>query len=126
MKSNKGFTLVEIIVTIGIMALIGIVIANNMTGLLSEQNDEEYESFKKELENSACIYVETDWSLDTRNSCKRSNNCTITVDELIKSGLIDEETKDPSTGEAILENSEKYSVTIRWNDGVKTCTIKES
>ena len=58
MRNNKGFKLIEIIVTIGIMALIGIVIATNMTGLLSEQNDEDYENFKRTLENSACIYVE--------------------------------------------------------------------
>ena len=38
MKNNKGFTLIELIATIGIMILIGLVIVNNMTGVLSKQH----------------------------------------------------------------------------------------
>ena len=123
MKNNKGFTLIELIVTIGIMILIGMIIVNNMSGLLSEQNDTEYDNFKKNLEESACIYVETKWDTTKRSSCKSNNNCSITVDELIQEGLIEENLKDPKTEELITNNKNKYNVNVRWVDNVKTCTM---
>ena len=122
MKNNKGFTMIELIATIGIMILVGLVIVNNMTGILSKQHDEEYERFKSELEDGACIYVETFLDRDARDNCKR-NGCAISVDQLIKSGEIDDNLKDPSTGELITNNKEKYKVNVRWVDNVKTCTM---
>ena len=123
MKNKKGFTLVELIATITIMVLIGLVIANNMTGILSKQNDENYNSFKKELEDGACVYVETKWDSSKRNTCKQANNCSVSVDELIFGGLIAEDLKDPNTGEEIRNNKDKYRINVRWVDNVKTCTV---
>lgn len=125
MKNNKGFTMLELIATIGIMALIGIVIANNMTGILSKQNDQEYEEFKKELEDSACTYVETKWDTEKRNTCKSNNNCTISIEELVNSGLISDTLKNPNTGEKVIDNQNKYVVSIQWIENVKTCKVKE-
>lgn len=119
MKQNKkGFTLVELIITIGLMALIGIVIATNMAGLFSKQNEEEYESFKKKLQDSACMYVE----LYNKNSC-RTYGCTITIDQLIEKGYIEDNLKDPGTGKLITEDKEKYKVKVHWVDNVKTCEL---
>ncbi len=130
MKNNKGFTLIELIVTIGIMILIGMIIVNNMSGLLSEQNDTEYDNFKKNLEESACIYVETKWDTTKRSSCKSNNNCSISVDELIQEGLIEDNLKDPKETDPndpkkglVTENQNKYKVNVRWVDNVKTCTM---
>ena len=122
MKNNKGFTLIELIATIGIMILVGLVIVNNMTGILSKQHDEEYESFKKELEDGACIYVETKLDREARDNCKK-NGCTISVDDLIQEGYIDDDLKDPSTGDLVTSNKEKYKVNVSWVDNVKTCTV---
>lgn len=119
MKHNKkGFTLVELIITIGLMALIGIVIATNMSGLFSKQNDEEYEAFKKKMEDSACMYVE----LYNKEACKVAG-CTISVEQLIKVGYIEDTLKDPSTGEFITKDKEKYQVKVSWKDNVKTCEM---
>lgn len=120
MKNKKGFTLIELIVTIGIMILVGIVIVTNMSGILSKQNDEEYESFKKNLQDSACIYVETKWANNKRTTCKSQNNCSVTINELINSGLIEDNLKDPSTGEVINKNR---TISVRWVNNVKTCTL---
>lgn len=122
-NNNKGFTLIELIATIGIMILIGFVIVNNMSSLFSKQSDENYENFKKELEDSACIYVETKWSAEKRNNCKISNNCSVEVEELIEEGLIEDTKKDPNTEELVTNNKEKYKVNVRWVDNVKTCTM---
>ena len=57
MKKNKGFTLVELIVTIGLICVLGAVIVTNMASNLTEKQDEQYENFKKTLENAACMYL---------------------------------------------------------------------
>ncbi len=118
MQKKKGFTLVELIITIGLMALIGIVIVTNMAGLFSKQNDEEYNAFKKKMEDSACMYVE----LYNKSSC-RTSGCTITVQQLIEKGYIEDNLKDPSTGDLITKDKEKYQVKVSWIDNVKTCEM---
>ena len=122
MKNNKGFTLIELIATIGIIILVGLVIVNNMTGVLSKRNDEEYERFKRELEDGACIYVETELKRDARNTCK-SSGCTVTIDDLISKGYIDDDLKDPSNGHKVIEYKNDYKVTVEWENDVKTCKI---
>ncbi len=120
--NKKGFTLIELIATIGIMVLIGVIIISNMSGLFSKQNDADYEAFKKKLEDSACIYVETKFSSTQRSNCK-SHGCTISVDNLITNGYIEDNLKDPSTGELVTKNKNKYKVNVRWVNNEKTCTI---
>ena len=122
MENKNGFTLIEIIVTIGIMAVIGLVISTNMIGLFSSEEDKEYEAFIKRIEEAACTYVETNWDSNKRSSCK-SSNCTVTINELIQSGLVEENLKDPNTKE-LVSNSTKYNVSVSWEDNVKTCKIK--
>lgn len=120
--NKKGFTLIELIATIGVMVLIGVIIISNMSGLLSKQNDADFETFKKKLEDSACMYVETKFSSTERSNCK-AHGCTISVDNLITKGYIEDNLKDPSTGELITNNKNKYKVNVRWVNNVKTCTI---
>ena len=124
MKNNKGFTIIELIATIGIMVLIGVVIMNNMTGILSKQHDEEYARFKRELEDGACVYVEVAFTKEERLACKNSSvGCDVGVDALIKKGYIADDLKDPMTEELVVNNKEKYKVNVRWVDYVKTCTV---
>lgn len=122
MKNKRGFTLIELIATIGIMVLIGIVIVNNMTGLLSKQNDEDYANFLKELEDSACIYVETKLTSEQRSDC-RNSGCIVEVTQLIETGYIEDTLKDPSNGDFVKDYPDKYKVKVHWVDNVKTCEI---
>lgn len=122
--NNKGLTLVELIVTIGIMVMIGLVIVANMTGLFSKQEDAEYEAFVKQLEESACMYVETSFTTEQRNNCKLSG-CTITIDQLVTKGYITDTLKDPKTSDLVINNQEKYKVNIYWENNVKTCKMNE-
>lgn len=123
MKNNKGFTLIELLATIGIMILIGLVIVNNMTGILSKQQDEEYNTFKKKLEESACIYVDTKWESEYRKNCKNNNNCSVSVQQLIEVGYIEEDLKNPNNNESVVNNQEKYKVKVTWKNNVKTCEM---
>ena len=120
---NKGFTLIELIVTIAIMALIGVVISTNMLGLFSNEEDKKYEEFLSQIEEAACIYVETAWSDSTRTNCRSTNNCTVTINQLILKGYISDDLKDPSTGLMVTNNPDEYKVTVSWINNVKTCSI---
>ena len=39
---KKGFTLIELIITIALLGLIGTIIATNMTGILDSEQEKEY------------------------------------------------------------------------------------
>jgi prepilin-type N-terminal cleavage/methylation domain-containing protein len=117
---NKGFTLIELIVTIGILVAIGLVISTNILGLFSQSEDNEYEEFVNRLNEAACMYVETSWDSTKRASCKTSNNCSVTINELISKGYIDDDEKNPSTGEIV-----SGSVQVKWVNNEKTCTWSE-
>jgi len=116
---NKGFTLIELIITIALMALVGIVISTNMVGLFSNEEDTEYENFIKEIEDAACVYIET---TGTKTTCRQNNGCKVTTNELISKGYIDEDLKDPTTNE-LVKGNDNYSVNITWVNNEKTCTI---
>lgn len=120
--NKKGFTLIELIITIAIMALIGIVISTNMLGLFSKQEDKEYEEFVNKIEDAACVYVETEFTSTERTNC-RNHGCIITMDNLIYSGYISEDLKDPNTGDKIINDLDRYQVKVNWVNNVKTCEI---
>jgi len=132
--NNKGLTMIELIVTIGLITLIGIVISTNMLGILSNEEDNEYDRFVKEIEESACMYIETAYdSMNTyanaRLACMKSqtynsinklvSGCNVSINELIESGYLDEDLIDPSTG-SVIDSTKK--VIISWDDErVKHC-----
>lgn len=124
MKKN-GFTLMELLVTIGLMALIGVVIGTNMLGLFSNEEDKDYENFKTKIEEAACIYVETASLTEDgfdRSNC-RQNGCTITINQLISKGYIADDLKDPSTGENVTLHADNYKVNVTWVNNEKTCSM---
>ena len=127
--NNKGLTMIELIVTIGLITLIGIVISTNMLGILSNEEDNEYESFVREIEEAACMYIETandstGTYLNARIACMNSYNnsgvrgCNVSINKLVEAGYLEDDLVDPSTGE-LIEGTK--SVIISWEDDVKHC-----
>lgn len=131
--NNKGLTMIELIVTIGLITLIGIVISTNMLGILSKEEDNEYDRFVKEVEDAACMYIEiandsSDNYINDRIKCRQGNiynsinnmvaGCRVKINNLINNGYLDTDLIDPSTGEII--DGEK-EVIISWEDNVKHC-----
>ena len=45
------------------------------------------------------------------------------LDKLIEKGYIEDNLKDPSTGDLITKDKEKYQVKVSWIDNVKTCEM---
>ena len=46
---NDGFTLVELIVVISLLALMGVMIGTNMVSVRSKQQQKNYDNYKKDL-----------------------------------------------------------------------------
>ena len=114
MKKN-GFTLIEILVVIVLAAAISVTIGVSMQGMQERQTKKEIKEYKETLEKAACVYVEI-------------NNITsyteVTVDTLIKTGLIKKNLKNPETNKTAEDESSK-SIIISWTNGEKTCKVNE-
>ena len=126
--NKKGFTLVELVITIGLLGLLGMVIVSNMSGLLNKQQDKQYASFKESLTKAACSYIHLNAAKDEENpnkslksTCIIKKTCSVTVGRLVEQGLIsDEDLIDPRNKER-LSNSTPILITYQNNEF--TCSI---
>lgn len=129
---NDGFTLVELIVVISLLALMGVMIGTNMVSVRSKQQQKNYDNYKKEIEDAACTYIETAGAVIhpsvsgtntvSKVSCLSSKansiSCYIYKTDLVADGYLDEDLQDPTgarTGE---------KVAIYYVDGVKNCSYR--
>lgn len=111
---NKGFTLVELIITITLIAIITVSIGVSVTGMLSRQKENQSEEFSKTISDAACVYAELNNITTSRN---------VKVELLIEAGLLSRDLTNPLNDESI--TMPKYlnsQVTIIWNNGLKTCS----
>ena len=112
--NKKGFTLIEILVVIVLVAAISVTIGVNMSGMMERQTEKEIKEYKETLEKAACVYAET-------------NDITtykiVSVQELVKEGLIKKNLTNPETNKTA--ESENKSIEISWTNGEKTCKVKE-
>ena len=84
MEKNKGFTLVELIVTIALLGLIGSIIAVNMVSLYKKQDKSETTRIESIIKSAAETYLE----VEQKSGC-------VSVEELIKQNYLKEnEIKD--------------------------------
>ena len=120
---KKGFTLIEIIITIGLIAIIGTVIVSNLSVSYTKQQEKQYENFKDTLEKAACTFIDLNMNANLKKTCQSNGNCTVTVQNLLKEGLIeDEDLTNPKTQSRI---SSTALVQIYYENGITTCTYQE-
>lgn len=116
MKNKKGFTLVELLVVIALIAVITTSISVAAFNMLQSQQETMAEDVIENLENASCTYAEV---IDLRDTCDAPNDCTksIKVADLIANGYLDEEDySDYKNGEVI----------VSWdNEGLKKCTYNK-
>lgn len=133
MTYKNGFTIVELLAVLVIMASAGIVISMNMQGLESrDNNDNKIENIRR-IEEAACSYVDKiDFDLDgngkDRDYCMDTNECNITLAELIRQGYIDEDLYYDDEGHYYRDFKDDIIIEVRWIDTdkykVKKCSCK--
>lgn len=103
--NKKGFTLVELMATIGLLAIMSLVIGVNITSILKSTKRNEEDFNKEQIEKAACVYYSSE-ELNPNGSKE------ITVENLIESGLLDETYRN--------ENG-KITINVDDNDNEKKC-----
>ena len=120
---KKGFTLIELIITIGLIALVGTVIVSNLSSTYTKQQEQQYENFKNTLENAACTYINLNVGASIKNTCRSTGSCNVTAKMLLEEGLVTEEDlKNPKTQTAIPNTT---NIQITYQDGTTTCTYPD-
>ncbi len=87
MKDNKGFTLVELLAVIVILAIIMIIAAPSMTKEIARNEAENKNILNQKIENAAHLYVAKYYVSDLIN--ENYDNIKFTLDDLEQDGLID-------------------------------------
>ena len=100
MKRKKGFTLVELIVSISLLAIIGISIGVSLNKVNKSQNNNDETLFINKIKSAADVYLSVSSSL--LNSLYTDKAYVkIGVQKLVENGLIDKNLIDPNTGKKI-------------------------
>lgn len=115
--NKKGFTLVEILIVIAILAAISVTVGINMMNIKGQEKDKEYNTYIKNIENAGCLYVEIN---------NISTNTFVNIDTLINAGLLRKDVINPKNNKKIQEDSEIKGVNISWDKNEKKCTISTS
>ena len=90
MRKNKGFTLIEIMAVIVILAVIALIVVPLITGSIKDSKQKLYETQLENIKSGAKSYM---INLDLPNT----KPITITLDDLQKKGLVDKDIKNPIT-----------------------------
>lgn len=108
-NNNKGFTIIEIISVLAILAVVGTVIVISLNRTFKKSNEDEYNNIVNKVTSAADIYVENDSNI--KNELATSKGYVlIEVKDLIATGFLDRE---------ILNNSSIKDKKITENTKVK-------
>ena len=134
MKKN-GFTLIELVATMALIAILATVILVNMTGIKSNEESKQSDRFKKNIEEAACAYIDMSTNALNRDACKNNPNasqCIVYLKTLIDDeiALVDGESYDPITNSTAEDLKDTIYVQISWvnNNGYleKKCEMKRN
>jgi len=128
--NKKGFTLVEIIVAIGVLVIATTIFAVNMIKINNNNKDKEYQNFVNTVKSSADAYLSTN-KVPLRGLYTVHNVVYIKIGDIINAGYLLGDLKNPKTGETIKDN-EYVKIQLGENDEliityptVKEVTLKE-
>ena len=119
--NKKGFTLVELVVTIALLGILGTVIVSNMSGILNKEQDKQYDLFKNTLTKAGCSYIHLNAGKTVRSTCVTKGKCSVAVKVLLEQGLIsDDDLIDPRNQEQISLNT---NIEITYQNNEFTCSV---
>ena len=100
MKNKKGFTLIEIIVSIALLAIIGVALGVSLNRSYKASSETSYKEFIQKIKSSALLYVNnTPTIINDLNGVYSYK--ILSVKELVENGFINSNLKNPNTRENI-------------------------
>lgn len=119
--NNKGFTLIELILVVAIIALLTLVFTPNVVTLINKNNTNTYNDTIKSVENAAKIYV-SDNRYDLGITCT-NNKVNISIDKLIETGDLTKMPVNPCKNQA-LDFTTTETVEVTYNCNTKQFSYK--
>ena len=110
MKNKKGFTLIELVAVVALLAITGLVVVMSITKQLTDQEDKNYGLYKETILSAAELYMEPRRNLYPELE-KIGDSTYITAKDIIGADLLDKDLENPRTDEAIDKNT-RIKVTI--------------
>lgn len=121
MKNKKGFTLIELIAVIAIIASLSLIVGLNMKKMLDTTKEKKYNAYKEEIQNAACVYAEQqNWH--HASDCP-NNPCRVTFETLKEAGLVSKNLLNPKTKKTIDEELRR-EISITWINNEKKCELQ--
>ena len=123
--NKKGFTLVELMAAIIIMAILTIVVTVNLSKTQEKSENKRIAQFKQQVEDAACTYIDLTINRSVRDNpsiCPSVSRCIVTYDLLVSDGLLSADLTNPASGNKAIDDN--ISVKITWTNGVKECKIQ--
>ncbi|HOP65530.1 MAG TPA: glycine-rich protein [Bacilli bacterium] len=122
MKQKKGFTLIEVIVTISLLALISTIILLSISSARDKHNEEEWLDLTARIKSAASVYV--DKSEGLKSLIYSGTTVYVAVEDLLDSGLLDENyIYDPTDGVSVLDKEnvvyQSVKVFLNANDAIE-------
>ena len=100
MRKKNGFTLVELLVTISMLAVVGTIIIYNVVSLNNDTKDLQYDRMVENIKNAAKTYVSL-YPEDFSDLYSSKAFQYMKIQQLIDEGLLDEDTTNPYTNETV-------------------------
>lgn len=119
--NNKGFTLIEVLVTLVIFSLITLILSNVITTTLAASKEETYELMKNNIIKSSYTYVSECKAKLIECDFSDKNNHTFKASELVKYNYF-KNLKSPIDGKDL---GECLTIKVTYNSGVSIIDIND-
>lgn len=123
--NNKGFSLVELLITISLIALVAIVVVKVSSNTLSLTENEAYKILKNNVINTADKYIiECETNLLQCSYTWNDNKTSINANELIKAGYFDniiDPRNDKDISNCLVIEIEKENENYKYKINDKNC-----
>lgn len=123
MKNKKGFTLIEVLAILVILAVILSIIIPTTLGIVSDSKSNLNSSQQKQLENAARMwYLDSNVNLEVDESCKISIKDIVDLEYLESNDVLDPKTGETMQGYIVITNGkEQYSYKYNETSSEENC-----
>lgn len=119
MKNEKGFSLIELLAVIIILAVITTIVVPSVIRTIRRSADQSYEVLVKSIETSAELYITNRYDEFTDAQGQFPSQVQINLGHLVADGYIDEPIFHPVTEEEIVPSNVQITIFVEPNKPVR-------